>query len=216
MEDVWYNRNGVKYASKAEADAANDPFKRRKVSGREATETYSQADYYVINETTVAPIFGGFGTSVKAYGFDFTINFTYQIGGKQYDSTYAQFMAPPTTSNAGYNFHKDTYNAWSEQNPNSDIPRWQFSDQYSSNMSTRFLTNASYLNIQNINIGYTFPKKLTTKFLVNNLRVYCSAENVYYWSKRKGFDPRQTYSGTVNATNYAPIRTISAGITASF
>ena len=65
-------------------------------------------------------------------------------------------------------------------------------------------------------MGYTIPKKLTTKFLVNNLRVYASAENVYYWSKRKGFDPRQTYSGTINATNYAPIRTISAGITATF
>ena len=216
MEDVWYNRNGEKYASKAEADAANDPFKRRKVSGREATDNYSQADYFVINKTTVAPVFGGFGTSVRAYGFDFTINFTYQIGGKQYDATYAQFMAPPTTSNAGYNFHKDTYDSWSEQNKNSDIPRWQFADQYSSNQSTRFITDASYLNIQNINIGYTFPKNLTSKLLVNNLRVYASAENVYYWSKRKGFDPRQTYSGSVNATRYAPIRTISAGITATF
>ena len=216
MEDVWYNRNGVKYASKAEADAANDPFKRRKVADREKTETYADADYYVINKTTVAPIFGGFGTSLKAYGFDFTINFTYQLGGKQYDSTYAQFMAPPTTSNAGYNFHKDILDSWSPTNTASETPRWQFSDQYSSSMSTRFLTDASYLNIQNINIGYTFPKKWTTKLQVNNLRVYCSAENVYYWSKRKGFDPRQTYSGTINATRYAPIRSISAGISATF
>ena len=216
MEDVWYNRNGVKYASKAAADEANDPFKRRKVTDRETTETYADADYYVINKTTVAPIFGGFGTSLKAYGVDFTINFTYQLGGKQYDSTYAQFMAPPTTSNAGYNFHKDILDSWSPSNTSSAIPRWQFADQYSSSMSTRFITDASYLNIQNINIGYTFPKKWTTKLQVNNLRVYCSAENVYYWSKRKGFDPRQTYSGTINATNYAPIRTISAGITATF
>ena len=218
MEDVWYDRNGKAYGqdetSIAERD--KDPFKRRQVDKRVKTETYADADYYVINKTTVAPIFGGFGTSLKAYGFDFTINFTYQIGGKQYDSTYAQFMAPPTTSNAGYNFHKDIMNSWTPENTTSDIPRWQFSDQYSSSMSTRFLTNASYLNIQNINVGYTIPKKLTTKFLVNNLRVYASAENVYYWSKRKGFDPRQTYSGTINATNYAPIRTISAGITATF
>ena len=222
LEDVWYDRNGKKYDSKIAADESNDPFKRRKVSGREATDTYANADYYVINETTVAPVFGGFGTSLKAYGFDFTINFTYQIGGKQYDNTYAQFMAPPTTSNAGYNFHKDVYNSWTPENANSNIPRWQFSDQYSSSTSTRFLTDASYLNIQNINVGYTFPKKWTTKFLVNNLRVYASAENVFYWSKRKGFDPRQQYGADSNgnfgsdATRYAPIRTISAGITASF
>jgi hypothetical protein len=83
-------------------------------------------------------------------------------------------------------------------------------------MSTRFLTDASYLNIQNINIGYTFPVKWTKAALINNLRIYASAENVFYWSKRKGFDPRQTYSGTVNATRYSPIRTISAGISATF
>jgi hypothetical protein len=221
-EDVWYDRYGNKYDSKAAADASNDPFKRRNAIDRETTETYSEADYYVINKTTVAPVFGGFGTSLKAYGFDFAINFTYQLGGKQYDNTYAQFMAPPTTSNAGYNFHKDVYDSWTPANPNASIPRWQFADQYSSSQSTRFLTDASYLNIQNINLGYTFPKNWTTKALINNLRVYVSAENVFYWSKRKGFDPRQQYgtdsngNAGSNATRYAPIRTISAGISATF
>ena len=216
MEDVWYDRNGNKYASVAAKDAANDDFARRKVTDRETTDTYSQADYYVINKTTLAPIFGGFGTSLKAYGFDFTINFTYQIGGKQYDGTYAQFMAPPTNSNAGYNIHKDAYKSWTAENPSTTIPRWQYDDLYSSNMSTRFLTDASYLNIQNINLGYTFPRKLTQKALINSLRVYVSAENVYYWSKRKGFDPRQSYSATTNATYYSPMRTISGGITLQF
>ena len=216
MEDVWYDRHGNKYASVAAKDAANDDFARRKVTDRETTDTYSQADYYVINKTTLAPIFGGFGTSLKAYGFDFTINFTYQIGGKQYDGTYAQFMAPPTNSNAGYNIHKDAYKSWTAENPSTTIPRWQYDDLYSSNMSTRFLTDASYLNIQNINLGYTFPRKLTQKALINSLRVYVSAENVYYWSKRKGFDPRQSYSATTNATYYSPMRTISGGITLQF
>ena len=83
-------------------------------------------------------------------------------------------------------------------------------------MSTRFLTDASYLNIQNINLGHTIPKQFTQKALINNLRVYVSAENVFYWSKRKGFDPRQSYSETANATRYAPIRTISGGLSVTF
>ena len=89
-------------------------------------------------------------------------------------------------------------------------------------MSTRFLTDASYLNIQNINLGYTFPVKWTKAALINNLRLYVSAENVFYWSKRKGFDPRQTVGLAsdgnigINPTRYSPIRTISAGISATF
>ena len=209
--DIWYDRNGKILENQNE-----DEFSRRKVVKRVTTDTYSEADYYVVNKTTIAPVFGGFGTSLQAYGFDFAINFTYQLGGKQYDSTYAQFMAPPTTANAGYNFHKDVLQSWTSTNPSTSIPRWQFADQYSSSMSTRFLTDASYLNIQNINLGYTFPAKWTKAALINNLRLYVSAENVFYWSKRKGFDPRQSYSETANATRYSPIRTISAGISATF
>ncbi len=184
--------------------------------GREKTTDYSKADYYVIEETTIPKAYGGFGTSLNAYGFDFSINFTYSLGGKQYDSTYADFMAPPTSSNSGQNFHKDALNSWTPLNTGSSIPRWQYGDLNSSSMSTRFLTDASYLNLQNINLGYTFPASWTRKIAIESLRLYCTAENVFYWSKRKGFDPRQTYSDVTNATNYSPMRTISGGITVIF
>lgn len=216
-EDSWFDRDG----NLLENQNADD-FSRRKVIDRKTTDVYADADYYVIDKTTIAPVFGGFGTSVQAYGFDFAINFTYQIGGKHYDSTYASFMSPPTSSTAGHNIHVDALESWTASNPSASIPRWQFDDLYTGNMSTRFLTDASYLNIQNINLGYTFPVKWTKAALINNLRLYVSAENVFYWSKRKGFDPRQLY-GTdsngntgINATRYSPIRTISAGISATF
>ena len=210
-EDSWFDRDG----NLLENQNADD-FSRRKVIDRKTTDVYADADYYVIDKTTIAPVFGGFGTSVQAYGFDFAINFTYQIGGKQYDSTYASFMSPPTSSTAGRNIHVDALESWTASNPSASIPRWQFDDLYTGSMSTRFLTDASYLNIQNINLGYTFPVKWTKAALINNLRLYVSAENVFYWSKRKGFDPRQTYSEIANATRYSPIRTISAGISATF
>ena len=55
---------------------------------------------------------------------------------------------------AGYNYHKDLLNSWTPENTNTNSPRFQMNDQYSGAMSTRFLTNASFLNIQNINVGY--------------------------------------------------------------
>lgn len=185
------------------------------IVGRETTKDYSEADYYITEETTLPTVSGGFGTNLTVYGVDFGINFTYQIGGKQYDSTYAYFMSSPSGS-TGYNYHKDLYNSWTVDNPNTDIPRFQLNDQNSTSASTRFLTDASYLNIQNINVGYTLPSKWTRKLAINSLRLYMSAENVFYWSKRKGFDPRQSYSAATNATNYSPMRTISGGVTFQF
>ena len=185
------------------------------IIGRETTTDYSAADYYVTEETSIPKVYGGFGTTLKVYGVDFGINFTYQLGGKQYDGTYAQFMSSPTGT-TGYNFHKDLLNSWTPENTGSGIPRFQLHDQYSAASSTRFLTSASYLNIQNINVGYTLPASWTKKLAINSLRLYMSAENVFYWSKRKGFDPRQSYDTTTNATYYSPMRTISGGVTFQF
>ena len=217
--DVWYDRNG-----NVLKNAEDDPFARRKVIKRETTDVWSEADYYVINETTVPNFYGGFGTTLKAYGFDFSINCSFSIGGKQYDGTYAKFMSPPIASNGGgYSFHKDILKSWTAETPNSDIPRWQFDDVNTGSMTTRFLTDASYLNIENINIGYTFPKNWLSAAQISGLRIYVSAENVGYFSKRKGFDPRTTYEATLpgvtdtnNAAVYSPMRTISGGITLTF
>ena len=183
---------------------------------RKTTTKYADADYYVINESTIPDFFGGVGTTIKAFGFDLSVNCSFQIGGKQYDSTYASFMSSPTSSSAGYNFHKDLLDSWSQNNQNTNIPRMQWGDVYSTGQSTRFLTDASYFNIENINLGYTFPSKWTQHALINSLRLYVSCDNVFYWSKRKGFDPRQTYSDTTNATRYSPMRTFSAGIKLNF
>ncbi len=184
------------------------------ITGRETTTEYSEGDYFVTNETSLPKLFGGFGTTFRVQNWDLSANFTYQIGGKQYDGTYASFMSPPISSNTGYNFHVDVLDAWTPENSDSNIPRFMFDDVYGAGTSTRFLTNASYLNIQNINLGYNLPTKWTSN--ITSMRLYLSAENVFYWSKRKGFDPRQSFSETTNATHYSPMRTISGGITLNF
>ena len=188
----------------------------KRTGKRETTDTYSQATKYVTNMSTLAPVYGGFGTTFRAYGFDFAVNFTYQLGGKQYDNTYSRFMYSPTSSQTGYNFHKDILNAWTPENKSSDIPRFQYGDSNSNSTSTRFLTSASYLNLQNVNLGYTFPERLTSKINISAIRLYVAAENLYYWSARKGFDPRQSFSSSSSAANYSPMRTVSGGITLKF
>ena len=212
MHDVYYDGQG----NVVDINTYEGKDAHRKVTGREATTDWSEADYYVTKESTLPKFYGGFGTTVKFHGFDFTANFTYQIGGKQHDDTYAAFMTSPSDSHGGWNIHRDALGAWSETNTETSVPRWQYGDLYYGSTQTRFLTDASYLNLQNLNLGYTLPKSFTRKFQVESLRVYASAENVYYWSKRKGFDPRQSFSDSPNATRYSPMRTISGGLTVTF
>ena len=183
---------------------------------REKTDQYSTASRFMTGQTTLAPVSGGFGTSLRAYGFDFSINFTYQLGGKQYDSSYARFMYSPTASQTGFNYHVDLLNSWTPENKSTTILRFQYGDSYANAGSTRFLTSASYLNLQNLNVGYTFPEKWTSKVKITALRIYLAVENLYYWSARKGFDPRQSFDSATSATNYSPMRTTSGGITLKF
>ena len=181
----------------------------------EKTSNYSAASYYV-GDNSIPKWYGGFGTTFYWKGFDFAVNFSYQIGGKAYDSGYATFMAPPTAGNTGNNFHVDVLKSWTAENPSTTIPRFVYGDVYTAYTSDRFMTDASFLNIENINIGYTFPAKWTRKVGIQSLRLYAACENVYYWSARKGFDPRSSFSGGSRFASYVPVRTLSGGLTFKF
>ena len=186
------------------------------ITGRTTTDDYNKATRYLHDDAS-PDLYGGFSTSVSFFGFDASIAFTYQLGGKVYDSGYANFMGSPWgSSSVGGNYHKDILNSWTPENTTSDIPRLQYGDQYNSSSSSRFLTDASYLNIQNINVGYTLPRNFTKTFGVDSLRIYLAADNVVYWSKRRGLDPRYSFTGSSNYANYSPIRTISGGVNIVF
>lgn len=187
------------------------------------TTTYSQATYYLCGDAN-PKVYGGFGTTVSAYGFDLTASFLYSLGGKGIDYGYRALMGSATSSSERGNLHKDLLNAWSTDNTTSTIPRFQYGDENSASMSDRFLTSNNSLTFKNISLGYTFPRRLVEKLKFTSLRIYCSCDNVYYWTKRKGYDPRTALDGQVrvqddsdlNFTYYQPIRTISGGITVKF
>jgi len=182
---------------------------------RDLTTDYNEASYYLCGNP-IPDLYGGFGTSLSFYGFDVSVAFTYQIGGVAYDSGYASFMASPVATSLGKNFHKDVLKAWSKDNMGSDIPRLQYGDIYTAAASDRFLTDASYLNFQNAQIGYTLPRRLTEKIRLSQLRIYLTCDNIWYISCRKGFDPRFSMSGTTNYAVNSPVRTLSGGINLTF
>jgi TonB-linked SusC/RagA family outer membrane protein len=183
----------------------------RTVNGEETVTTnYSEATMHIVKAQR--PLYGGFGTSLKIKNFDLAAQFTYSLGGKGYDSEYAFLMTVPTSSATGYALHKDLLNAWSTENTSSNIPRWQYGDTYTGVISDRYLISNSYLSFQNMQIGYNLPKQAIRAMGLTKLRVFVSGDNLYLWSKRKGYDPRVSSGyGT-----YSPMRTISGGVSIQF
>ncbi len=192
------------------------------VTGRKTTTDYNVADDYLVGKM-VPSLTGGFNTRLELYGFDLAADFTYSLGGKVYDSQYASFMGNPSASSRGDNIHVDLLNAWSATNQSSNIPRHQYDggDEYATGTSSRFLTSANYLSLQNLTLGYTLPARLTNKFQISKVRLYLNCSNVWLWSARKGLDPRSalltsTGYGSTNSTYYNQMRTISGGISVTF
>ena len=78
---------------------------------------------------------------------------------------------------------------------------------------TRFLQDASYMRIKNMQLGYTLPKELTSKFGVNSLRVYASVDNLATFTKlTKIFDPEGLGGDWGTGKLYPLQRTWSLGL----
>ena len=180
------------------------------------TTDYSLASRYA-QGSTMPKLSGGFNTAIRLYDFDFNASFDFQLGGKVFDSTYATLMSPESGNTVGARtWHKDVLNSWTPTNAGSNIPRFQYNDQYTAASSTRFMTSARYLNFQSFSVGYTVPKSITRKAQINKLRLYVQGQNLCFWSVRKGFDPRYSFGSTADTNVYSPVRTISGGVQVSF
>ena len=105
---------------------------------------------------------------------------------------------------------------WSKDNPNatSFLPRWKTQAQ---NIGHYYLYDASYVRLQNIEIGYSFAKtEWAKKAGLNNLRVYLNGNNVYLWSKLP--DDRETTDSRGSATGgaYPNLKRFNLGFEISF
>ena len=184
------------------------------VTEQTTTKTTADATRYATGDI-LPSVYGGFGTTLSAYGFDLSATFAYQLGGRILDYGYMYFMHAGGSSDVGQNWHKDILNAWTPENTSSNIPRLNYYDQYANSLSDRFLVSSNYLSINNITLGYTLPEKLVKKIGLSNIRVYGTIDNVAVFSTRQGLDPRQGYLGS-DVDVYSPMRTVSGGVSFSF
>jgi len=146
----------------------------------------------------------GFTNNFRYRDFDMTIFLYGSVGNKVMNWLRRRIDDPRSTGNLhqntanyaklgyldGNSTNNDIWNVYVLPGADSEQVRLGTQDpNHNSAVSSRFVEDGSFLRIQNISIGYTLPKKITTKLKVDRLRVYANLQNVYTFTKYKGFDP---------------------------
>lgn len=110
------------------------------------------------------------------------------------------------------NYSEPMLDRWPETN---NYPRLTTYSTNNYQASTFWLTSAAYFRLKNVQVSYTLPVQVSSKFLVKELKVFASASNLLVLSgvNKYHVDPENIYAGTYM---YPMFKTVSAGITCKF
>ncbi|MFD2552893.1 SusC/RagA family TonB-linked outer membrane protein [Sphingobacterium tabacisoli] len=168
-----------------------------------------------LNKSALPPVYGSIVNSFSYKDFDFGFVLTYSLGGYFYEGQYAGLMSSGPSN--GANLHRDLFGAWKNPGDVSDIPLMDLNRTAQNGAaSSRWLQKASYLNISSVNFAYRLPSQVISKVGIKRARVFASAENLFYWSGRKGFNPVGGITSPTDNSAYTHARTVNFGFNFGF
>lgn len=174
-----------------------------------------KGDYTLSNHGDLEPIGNampkfpfGFNVQVDWKGFDLSVAGA-GVGKQHWYPTGDIYWGPYSRPYLSF-IRKDLIaNAWTEESPGNTYPQIErgyagLGDRRSlGEVNDFYLTNVGYLRVKNLTVGYTLPKTLTQRVMIQKLRVYFSGENILTWrfgDLTKYIDPEQAGSG-INYSN---------------
>lgn len=159
----------------------------------------------------------GLNVNLSYGNFDAALFFDSKVGNKIYDEwkNLTDFMTYPSNHGTGL------LNAWSASNPNSSIPALTFIDHAQKRTSSYFISNASFVRLKSVAIGYSLPEGLLRKIKIDRLRFFVQAENLFTITKFKGYDYETLFTGVgslgdLSTAQYPHTKGFSFGINAGF
>lgn len=192
-----------------------------KIDGGAGT-TDDHGDWKVIGNTTPRYFFGiDLGMNWK--GIDLRAFFQGVMKKDVYQYSYYFWGASPSGKwwSTGFVEHADYFRKETDhplgQNLKSYYPRPVYSSK-NQQTQTRYLQNAAYIRLKNLQIGYTLPAQITKKINIEKIRIYLSGENLWTGTKLSSiFDPELIDQGASGWGNTYPIcRTLSFGLSLNF
>lgn len=152
--------------------------------------------------------------------FDASFFFYGSFGNETYDLTryYLDFF-----NLSAYNKSVRVADAWGPDNVDSSIPRLSLNDRNNNiRPSSYFVSDGSFLRLRNMQIGYSLPEALASKYSLSNLRVYLQVQNLFTITSYKGLDPEiglQNYDSEMRNLDigvdrgiYPPNRNFTLGV----
>jgi len=128
----------------------------------------------------------GFNANLNYKNFDLVLFVTGKSGQYLYNLVWATLNEGVADNNAT----TEQLKRWTPNNTNTNIPRAvEGNPGLNERPSSRFVQNASYMRVQNIQIGYNLGKQLSHKFKLTNCRFYISAQNLFTLTKYPGYNP---------------------------
>ena len=183
-------------------------------------------DKTIIGNTTPRYTFG-LTLAADYKGIDFSV-FAQGVGKRDFfteSNLYWGVNQGGAYNDSWQQFNED--NRWKPDNPNGFFPKYYHSAQMTKNMQVcdRYLINAAYMRIKNMQLGYTIPTNLTGKINCQRARIFMSVENLATVTKMlKSFDPEfltidsasTSTSGRSGGKIYPLQRTWSFGLNVTF
>lgn len=109
---------------------------------------------------------------------------------------------------------------WTGEGTSTTTPRVTTGATANNIFSDYFVEDASYLRIQNVQLGYTLNQNISQKAGITKLRLYAGVNNLYTFTKYKGFDPGASsgapIGGGIDYGFYPVPRTYLLGLNINF
>jgi TonB-linked SusC/RagA family outer membrane protein len=157
----------------------------------------------------VAYMGANFSANYKSW--DFSLALYGNFGNKVYNGKKAVRISG--TDNVE---KKVVYSRWTAANHNQDEPGANVGNLLASDY---FVESGSFVRINNLTVGYTFPKAFLSKFKVSSLRIFATSQNLFTYKKYSGFTaelPGDPTNSGIELSAYPTTRTIAAGLNIGF
>jgi len=177
--------------------------------------------------------FGAFSFTANYKGFDATASFNWVYGNSIYNANKIELSSEYYKYRNMLAITANTYTQidWTTGNRvidpaaltamNTNATMWASpTGQYV--VTSWAVEDGSFLRLNNLTVGYTLPKRLTTKFYIQKLRLYATGYNLFILTKYTGYDPevdtRRTTPATpgVDYSAYPKSRSYNVGVNITF
>lgn len=128
----------------------------------------------------------GLNLTANWKNIDLAANFYGEFGAKRFN--YMEYQL--TRMDGNFNYGKKALDSWTEENPNTDVPRAVIGDpNKNTRLSTRYLEKGSYFRLNNLQIGYTIPQHLCDRVGIKKCRLYAGGKRLFTITNYSGYDP---------------------------